>query len=362
MKRTRKIDDAVIHQISLLEKYYDIDKEKKEINVKLYYDKASDLLDFAVGDVGKEMFNNDVLEKVNEVTDKFPSDYKTNIFFVVNDFEGYSVDVLTEKLKDIIDLNSFQVIKNRKRTWFTAAILVLVGFILLLILGVGKANDWMEESVKKEVIEEMLDITSWVFIWQAVTVLFLEHSDLSKMGGKFIYRIKSVSFMDNKLNNLKTINKDELLESWDNDSKVSSIRKVLLLISSTIIIAIGLYQISDLVSYIVKEKHTASDVTFEIIFDVIGIVIYVLAGVGGLYKYMNKPRFRILSKILAVFLGLVIVLAAILYIATGDFKGIVLFLLSVIVYVIFIISIFMPDNKFKKIKKNKKNKIVNSVE
>ena len=354
MKRTRKIDDAVAHQIALLEKYYDVDKEKKEINVKLYYDKASELLDFAVGDVGKEMFNNDVLEKVNEVTDKFPSDYKTNVFFVVNDFECYSVDVLTEKIKDIIDLNSFQIIKNRKRTWFTAAILILIGFILLLILGIGRANEWMEESVKKEVIEEMLDITSWVFIWQAVTVIFLDRSDLSKMGGKFIYRVKSVNFMDDKLKCLKTVNRDELLESWDNDSKSSSIRKVLLLTSSTIIIAIGLYQISDLISYIVEGQHTASDITFEIAFDVIGIVIYVLAGVGGINKYLNRPRFRLLSKIFAVILGLVILIGAILFIISRDYKGNLLFILSVTVYVIFIISIFMPDTKKKGTRKQKR--------
>ena len=31
-----RIDIAVEHQISLLEKYYDVDKEKKEINVKSF--------------------------------------------------------------------------------------------------------------------------------------------------------------------------------------------------------------------------------------------------------------------------------------------------------------------------------------
>ena len=37
MKKERRLDIASNHQISLLEKYYDIDKEKKEINVKIYY-------------------------------------------------------------------------------------------------------------------------------------------------------------------------------------------------------------------------------------------------------------------------------------------------------------------------------------
>jgi hypothetical protein len=132
MKKERRLDIASNHQISLLEKYYDVDKEKKEINVKIYYDKASELLDFAVGDVGHEMFNNEVLEKINSITEQFPADYKANVYIVVSDFENYTVETLTEKLIDIIDINNYQIIKGRKINWFIAAMLAFIGFILLV--------------------------------------------------------------------------------------------------------------------------------------------------------------------------------------------------------------------------------------
>ena len=157
MGKGKIIDLSSNHQISLLEKYYDVDKEKRQINVKLYYDKASDLLDFEVGDQGKEMFNNDVFEKINKITDQFPSDYKANIIFVISDFEGYSVELLTEKLIDILDINSYQVIKARKMNWFVAAMLIFIGFSLLVTLGIAKEFNWFGSGLRKSVFEEMFD-------------------------------------------------------------------------------------------------------------------------------------------------------------------------------------------------------------
>ncbi len=347
-----RIDISLEHQISLLEKYYDVDKEKKEINVNLYYDKASDLLDYTVGDTGREMFNNDVLEKINEITEKFPIEYKANIIFVINDFEGYSVDVLNEKLTDIIDMNNYQIIKNRKTTWFTAAILATIGFLLLLLLATAKANNFFGDGLKKEVLEEMMDITSWVFIWQAVTVLFLLTPDISKLSFKFIRRVKTVSFSDNKKEILRKTTKEELLANWDSDSKVSSLKKALLLISSTIILAIGFYKAVDIITILVLAD--GNDKLVGSIITLVFSIFYIIAGLGGINKYLNKKRFNKIVKINSVILGFLIIYALVLYIYYEQYHELVLCIITILVYILFMISIFMPNFRIIKNKENEK--------
>ena len=342
MKKERRLDIASNHQILLLEKYYDVDKEKKEINVKIYYDKASELLDFAVGDVGHEMFNNAVLEKINSITEQFPADYKANVYIVVSDFENYTVETLTEKLIDIIDINNYQIIKGRKINWFIAAMLAFIGFILLVFLGIARQNDLFGEGLQKDVFEEMLDITSWVFVWQAVTVLFLTPSSLSKLGFKIINKVNSIIFSDKELNTLCKITRDDILENWDSDSKISTLRRATLLISSTIILALGFYQFIDMISSI-KYEEGAMLVVFTIALSSILSLFYILAGLGGLFKYLNKGNFRTISKINSSILGILLLLGFVGTILLQQYQRLASVSISLIFYFIFIISIFWPD-------------------
>lgn len=353
MKNDKRIDLSTNHQIALLEKYYDVDRTKKEINVKLYYDKASELLNFSVGDIGKEMFDNSVLEKITEITDQFPSDYRANIIFVVTDFEGYTVELLNEKLIDIIDINNFKIIKNRKYTWLTAAILVLVGFVLLLTLGMARHFNWFGDGIKKEVFEEMLNITSWVFIWQAVTILFLQPSNLSKIGFKIIRSINSVSFMDKNLNYLSKLSKDDVIENWESDSRTKSYRKVLLLVSSTAIFALGLYKLSQIIVDLITVDKMDGLSFLSYMVDVILILSYTFAGLAGFYKYLNKNKFRKFAKFFSVILGLVILFSIVGSIISFQVNTLISNLISLLVYGVYIFSIYAPDSK--KIKENKEN-------
>ena len=346
MGKGKIIDLSSNHQISLLEKYYDVDKEKRQINVKLYYDKASDLLDFEVGDQGKEMFNNDVFEKINKITDQFPSDYKANIIFVISDFEGYSVELLTEKLIDILDINSYQVIKARKMNWFVAAMLIFIGFSLLVTLGIAKEFNWFGSGLRKSVFEEMFDITSWVFIWQAVTILFLSPSELSKLGFKIIKRIHSFSYMNSNNEILNTITNEEIVSNWENDSRISNVRKILLLTSSTIIIALGFYNFADeLNTVLTNAENTVFDKILAIITNAIIASFFILAGIGGINKYLNKKKFVVFSKVVAVILGLIIVLGLIAFLSSNNFASVIKFIFNILFYIIFIISLFWPEKR-----------------
>ena len=347
MKNDKRFDIALNHQISLLGKYYDVDREKKEINVKLYYDKASELLNFSVGDIGKEMFNNEVLQKITEITDQFPSEYKANVFIVVTDFEGYTVDVLNEKLKDIIDINNYQIIKNRKYTWLTASLLVLIGFSLLLLLGVVKTNDFFGSDLKKNVFEEMINITSWVFIWQAVTILFLTHSELSRLGFKIIRTVKSISFMNNDLKILSTLSKEELLDNWDADSRIKSSKKILLLVSSTCMMDIGLLRFVHVINDCFTTEMSKIIWVDEVADLVLG-VCYTFSSLGGFYKYLNKKKFRTFAKVFSILSGIAMSILFTVSIISFDIKVFVPLLVSFLVYLVFLYSIFSPDKNIKK--------------
>ena len=53
MKKEKKIDPRFSHQLDLLEKYFEVDRENKIIEMKFKYDKASDAIDDEISSVNQ---------------------------------------------------------------------------------------------------------------------------------------------------------------------------------------------------------------------------------------------------------------------------------------------------------------------
>ena len=182
---------STLNQLEILKKYYPIDEEKKLVIINLYYDSAKDILDYSIGDEKCEMINEDVIEKIAQLTDKIPKNYKAKIIINIENYEGYDKKSLMSKLKDIIILDSFEVLHNRKARKIISYSLLLIGLIMLIILGIARIK-WFKENIISSVIDEAIDIASWVFIWEAVSIRFLSPSDKMLRGIKLASKIESI--------------------------------------------------------------------------------------------------------------------------------------------------------------------------
>ena len=126
------------HRMELIKKYFPIDEQNKIVTIKIYYEKAQDLLDFSVGELHCELMSNEVLEKITKVTDMVPETYKANILLIVEDYSDYDPKLLMQKLNDLLEINNYQIIKDKRRDLVVSTFLILTGFIIFALLSLEK--------------------------------------------------------------------------------------------------------------------------------------------------------------------------------------------------------------------------------
>ncbi|MGM9970907.1 MAG: hypothetical protein ACI35W_00685 [Anaeroplasmataceae bacterium] len=290
MKKIKE-DEFFQRRIELLKKYYPVDEQNKIITIKLHYNSVYDLLDYQVGDDQCKMFNEEFLEKITSIFQKIPSGYKADIILEIDDYDVYSPKDIMGKFNDLLELISYDVVKKSKNNRLISAILILIGMIILLINTLLYEHNIYgpKEELEAVILQEFFDITSWVFIWQAVTMLFLSPSNkalqiviITKMLNKF-------SLMKNG-EIVQTETKDAILEKSKLDSHRLKVKKTLLLITSTTLIFFGLVYITRLFNtsaWVTDSEYQKYLVTSNIIQIVIGVIVLII-GIGGLSQYNNR--------------------------------------------------------------------------
>ncbi len=309
-KRKNIIDVTSQRQLEMLGKYFPIDHENKIVTIKIYYDKASDLLDFTVGELHMELFSNEVFEKIADIVSKVPLTYKADVIFVIDDYDSYDPKLLLEKLNDKIEINNYVIVRDRRKKWLITVSLVMTGLALLFVLQLAKKYSWFGTGIRADILTEALDIVSWVFIWEAVTVLFLSPSDLKIVQFNLFNRINTISFSNKKENVLLKEKMDEVVNNAGKGTKKLDILNILLLITSTFLLVSAVYgfvvyliddiEIAVLVftSSTVGTGEKIGSIIFILAVDAILFSMQFLIGLLGVRRYLAKPVSRILFYIL----------------------------------------------------------------
>ena len=361
MKKENEIKD--IHQIELLEKYYEVDRENRVITFKLYYDKASDVLDMRSSLPGREMFNNNVLDDVVEKLNRVPSDFKASIEFIIEDLEGYDPKVLSERFNDLLELNNYHSSRKKKIKFLTSTILILIGILILYVNSVLKIQNVFPEGIGSSVFHEVLSISAWVFIWQAVTILFLTPSELSLKSLKILRNIVMISFSnyDNSIVYVKS--KEEIIESLVSESKYVNFVRILFLVISGVFFVLGgsnlYYLVSGLISLKNAEGISSNIIVLMVLVFSIGTLISLIQlviGFIGLFKYIGYKNFFVkLLLPLTIISGVISLVGFVFSIIYGTGAYDIVFQLVQLILISFYIYIIIVFDKLTVFKERKNN-------
>ena len=55
-------------------------------------------------------------------------------------------------------------------------------------------NNYSYNFILEDIISEILNITAWVFIWEAVTIYLLDHNERNYKNRKIYKRINKIEF------------------------------------------------------------------------------------------------------------------------------------------------------------------------
>lgn len=288
MKKNKELNTR---QIELFEEYYDIDKESKLVSYPLHFDKASDILDKTTKNPKKPLFKTEILETINSLIEKTPFGYKVSFNFEIDDYEGYNPKEIINSFNDTLELNQYSARKSRQKKELLASNLILVGIILLFIMVIAKANEAFGEGIRTEIASEVINIAAWVFVWEAVTMLFLEHSEQNIFALKIRRRVSQIIM--SKTNDDKPLaieNSNQIFGNWENEGKIKRTGKLFLLISSFAFLFLAFYSFYEFYLNLTDPEFDISYLAFYLIVAIISAIILLSAGLGGISLYMGKKN------------------------------------------------------------------------
>ena len=168
--------NKIVDEIKNIDKeFFEIDEEKKEVNMVLEYEKPSDIFDQnAITKI--PMLSDDFVSWLQESFEYAPRGHKINLDIAFDDMEGYKEEELQNILKKNLFLEAHRMLKATSLKNRIAFILIGIGviaFIAMLII----ANLWIDDSVAKQIFSYISDIAVTVTFWEAMTILIVENAE-----------------------------------------------------------------------------------------------------------------------------------------------------------------------------------------
>lgn len=347
MKKEIKFDNE--RQLILLKKYYQVDEENKIVTINVHYDKASDFLNTNIGNNDNPIIRDDALENVNNIIQSIPVIYKVKINFDIKDYENYDPKNIIQSFNDTLELNQYTSRRFRQRKNLIAATLILVGVILLCFMVIGKNKTWFGEGIKAEVIAETINIAAWVFVWEAVSMLFLEKSEQKIFALRIRTRVSEIVMLENSTNNILACETSEsIFGKWDNESKLKRYSKMATLISSMILIFSSIFTVYDLTSFIFSGTSFNLYSWIVVIVYFVSLIAYLFAGIAGIRRYVGKTGG--ISKMMGVYVAILLfnyVIMIIDFISNPSFSIILSSIGSLIINFLYISGYFI-DKYYKR--------------
>jgi hypothetical protein len=183
-------------QNDILNKYFVLDDKTGTATIEFHYTHLEDMLDQTIGNGKARFFSSEFKDKLSGIVAMIPNVYKIKLAFVIKDYDGYTIEEANHIFADNLDIQFFnsRVILRRKRN--VSFILLLFGLFFLIaniLLSFYFKNLNMNEMTQS-IISEVLDIAAWVFIWEAVTIYFIDRSEVKVKTEAFRLRIKEITF------------------------------------------------------------------------------------------------------------------------------------------------------------------------
>jgi len=174
------------------EQFFDIDKQSRTANIKLCFNKASDVFDKNY--VSKvPILSDDFLDWIKSAFRLIPSRYKIALDVSFTDMEGYS----EAELKDIFDKNILLEYKSRfaqtRRKNRVAYSLIILGVVFFALMMTMNAL-WQDGGIVRDAIAYISDIATTVTLWEAMCILIVEGKERRSYNKGLITRFKSISF------------------------------------------------------------------------------------------------------------------------------------------------------------------------
>ncbi|HBR85872.1 MAG TPA: hypothetical protein DEA32_01650 [Firmicutes bacterium] len=179
---------------------FDIDEDKHEMLIEFRYDRFSDIFNTSLGRKGGiPLIRNEMMETLERCFRFRPIGYSVRFDFVVSDLEGHTVEEAEKCFVHSISLGGYVSSKEGKGKTMTALVLTIVGILILVFTSLCTGLGWVDvEGATWKIMSEVLDIAAWVFIWEAVTIYFIDRPERKLFIRNFKKSLTEVTFREDR--------------------------------------------------------------------------------------------------------------------------------------------------------------------
>jgi len=176
--------------LDLLKQRYALDEETKTFDINLKLDNLDSLIDRFISTDKQLFLNEEADDYLLHYLRDIPSGYKCNMTLQIADYEGYDKKSVFNAFKHTMELSRVRFRKENRKKILLVIILILAG-LLFIVLSKTLMSNLFADPTMNAIIVETLDIIGWVFLWEAVTLLFLNPSEILKDGSLIVFKLKS---------------------------------------------------------------------------------------------------------------------------------------------------------------------------
>ena len=279
-----------MNHIDLVDKYYDLNKDKKLVRFHLNYENLDEALELSFNNTYR--FKKEIIEQINEQLNDIPKDYKCDL--EISFREKIDSKAVVNAFFDELSFINYHNRNNNNRKHLTIAILFLSGLILLLLNLFLNNHAIFNDAVLNETVNWVIDTFACVLIWEGFTLLFLIYYNEEIPAVKIVKRINSLILIN-----------DDKEEVFVNDRKnihsysFLDISAACMLTGSVIILVDIFYEILTFID------TGIFNIFYVSVFGI--LVLYeLLISMGAFYSYLKRENFftRIFKFLLIVDLGM----------------------------------------------------------
>ena len=295
-----KLSKHTLKQIENLKDLYDFDLENQVVTIPLHFESTEDLLDIHLSQKGKPVISKDALDYLIDIIMSIPSNFTVDFALKVDDCGEYTHKQLLEAIRNTIENKFCFYDSGRKKDNVLAVIFIIIGIVLLTFEIVGVHYNFFGEegAVNVAVIESILDVLSWVFIWEGGAILFLTYENESTLFHKEIRRFRSIRMLDSTDKQVIGFSHSELYRDWVQVGKLEMLTRNFILFAYPVILAGTAIEMSEVLGYF----HELS--ALEIFSYILGWIMIVPMVISNICFYLDRGWIKKLAFPLSLIMTL----------------------------------------------------------
>ncbi len=180
----------------MLKNYFQFDEDKKCVYVDLKFNSVDDLFDTSVGNFSSLMVNKDAVDTMDNILKMIPKRYCVEFIIKIKDTKNYPLDFIKKNFMTSMGLLNFMKYRDNHKKEIASISLLSFGILLLLLNVIFFGSNLFPNisGTWKNIASEILDIAAWVFVWEAITIYFIELKIEKIKERNMKKRIKKISF------------------------------------------------------------------------------------------------------------------------------------------------------------------------